>query len=208
MSTHLYLGFDPGGETKRNFGWCLVEGNKKLTIVSHGRVSNAQKALEATKNFIEEVSAVGIDAPLFWRCDGCRIVDQIIHQYLPRKNRSTVIQVNSLAGACLVQGMMTAMLIQEKYPSLRITESHPKAIRYLLRDSQLRKYFNSAAYKKLKELKDSHILDAAISALSAWVMINEPKKGWVNLYKKEKGKENGLISPLKSPPEYWMPIGR
>lgn len=220
MSTHLYLGFDPGGETERNFGWCLAKGNKKprLTIIDHGIAKYAKdavdKALAAVQKVKMKMSATGIDAPLFWRPDGDRNVDNILRKMVIKcgGRNGTVNPVNSLRGACLVQGMMTAMLLRNTWPKLRLTESHPKAMLWILGIicdkpplkkitlSNLDQFFIGENLNGASE----HERDAALGALSAWAMINEPKKDWVNLY----SREENPISPLDPPPEYWMPKSR
>jgi hypothetical protein len=210
MSTQLYLGFDPGRAGA--FGWCIAKGNEMLplTVISRGIVNNAQQALEVAQSIKEEISGVGIDSPLFWRPDGDRIVDSEIRQRLIglHVHGGTVNHVNSMRGACLIQGMMTAMLIREEYPKIRITESHPKAMLWLLQIANdgnpvekvtlamLNNYFVG---ENLNAASD-HERDASLAALSAWAMENHPED-WDNLYIRE----NNAISPLNPPPEYWMP---
>jgi hypothetical protein len=82
------------------------------------------------------VQAAGIDSPLFWVTDGDRMADKSIRCALKRLGASnvsgTVSHVNSLRGACLCQGIMTAHLLRRELPDIRITESHPKALLWLL----------------------------------------------------------------------------
>jgi predicted nuclease with RNAse H fold len=215
MNKRLYLGFDPGGAGA--FGWCLAKGNENppLTVVFRGIVNNAQEALEAAKKVKEGVAAVGIDAPLFWRPDGDRVVDSELRQRIIELggHGGTINPVNSLRGACLVQGIMTAMLLRRNWPELQLTESHPKAILWICnivtrgvpaREIPLANLNQFFIGENLNGASD-HERDAALCALSAWAMINKPK-GWHDLYPKEKAKENGPISPLDPPLAYWMPI--
>ena len=215
MNTQLYLGFDPGGAEA--FGWCLVKGNKRpLTILGRGIANHAKEAvdqaLKAAQKVKMKVSAAGIDAPLFWRADGDRMVDDVLRKMVKQcgGHNGTVNHVNSLQGACSVQGMLTAILLRKKHPKLKLSESHPKAMCWILKSQ-------SAARLSLEDFGEyfignvnsasDHKRDAALGALSAWAMINEKKGGhWHDLYPKEKAKENGPISPLDPPPEYWMPI--
>jgi len=44
----------------------------------------------------------------------------------------TVQAVNSLRGACLVQGILTAILLRQRVPEIHVSESHPKAVLWLL----------------------------------------------------------------------------
>jgi predicted nuclease with RNAse H fold len=206
MKTQLYVGFDPGG--KGHFGWCLAKGSEKprLTVIDHGIAKHAKdavdRAFQAAEQVQKKISAVGIDAPLFWRPDGGRQVDKKISDLLHGRKKSSVIAVNSLRGACLVQGMMAAMLIRNKCFKIPITESHPKALLLLkklgkrTKLSKLGDYFNGDVAKASDDERD-----AAIAALSAWAMICEPK-GWQDLYQLEQNK----ITPLEPPPAYWMPV--
>ena len=41
-------------------------------------------------------------------------------------------EINSLRGACLVQGALVAYLLHKRFPYITITESHPKALLYLM----------------------------------------------------------------------------
>ena len=49
----------------------------------------------------------------------------------------TVQQLNSLRGAALVQGLVAAMLLSQRVHGLPITETHPKAVLWLLRIASL-----------------------------------------------------------------------
>jgi hypothetical protein len=213
MCTHTYLGFDPGGVGA--FGWCLVQGSAlPLTIVACGIEKHAEGATTAAQKAVQQIKAkviaVGIDAPLFWRSDGDRQIDCVIRKQITARGgkSATVMAVNSLRGACLVQGVMAAMIVRLQCQDLPVTESHPKAILWLLGIAKadnpvkaitlnnLGQYFN----ERVANASD-HERDAALGALSAWAMINQPS-GWQNLYLQEQNP----ISPLNPVPGYWMPI--
>jgi hypothetical protein len=136
----VILGFDPGG--KNQFGWCVAQGTTSghLQLRASNIASHAHEAVTcALKKAAEfgRVEAAGIDSPLFWVADGDRKADKSIRNAMKGLGAinvgGTVQQVNSLRGACLSQGMMAAHLLRRELPEIRITESHPKALLWLLR---------------------------------------------------------------------------
>ena len=144
-STGFILGFDPGG--KHRFGWSVcstIDGNL-LPSAKTGLACDAWDALNKVKKAVgssgfpgnPKVLAAGIDAPMFWSRRGNRTVDDCLRQTL-RDNQfptsklgGTVQEVNSLRGACLVQGMLLGRYLRETW-DLQITEAHPKALKHLL----------------------------------------------------------------------------
>ena len=136
------MGFDPGG--KGNFGWCVCQADGDELQVRQTCVANdAQDAIRQVKSAIKslvspgnpKVLAAGIDAPMFWSAAGNREIDREIKQALKDncKPSETVIHINSLRGACSVQGVLLGKYLHETYPDLQITETHPTALRYLLK---------------------------------------------------------------------------
>ena len=134
----IVLGFDPGGQHK--FGWALGEDlGKRLSMLATGVVSDAQEAVATVSSRLPpraHVAAAGIDAPLFWGEAGNRTVDNLIRRAVAERGHShasgTVQAVNSLRGACLVQGVLLAKLLHDGFPDAVITEAHPKALLWLL----------------------------------------------------------------------------
>jgi hypothetical protein len=72
---------------------------------------------------------------------------------------STVAHVNSLRGACLVQGVLAAVTLRERWPSILITESHPKALLQIDPDAR--------PFASLYEFSTEHERDAAVGAFAA-----------------------------------------
>jgi predicted nuclease with RNAse H fold len=72
---------------------------------------------------------VGVDAPLWWSSKGSsdREADRWIRKTY-RIASGTVQAANSLKGAALVQGAMFVQRLREKFPGVRVTETHPKAV--------------------------------------------------------------------------------
>jgi hypothetical protein len=210
----LLLGFDPGG--KKSFGWCVAENALvlPLQIRATGVVDNARDAILkafACIKYGEQVFAAAIDAPMFWVPCGDRKVDRIVRNQVCglKCPGGTVQAVNSLRGACLVQGMLTGILLREKFPALPITESHPKATLWLLRLADQKRNPASILHALSRLVvsasvgKTDHERDAAVAVLSAWAMTNQAH-GWKDLYLEEQ-KEQKPYSPIESPLAYWMP---
>ena len=118
----VWVGADPGGIGR--FGLAFVHVSGRLCCAT---VSSVE---EAVNRIIQEGMplGIGIDAPMWWsasprawRCADVRLREQY-------DLGSTVQSGNSLRGAALIGGMLLASRIREKFPSVRITESHPKAL--------------------------------------------------------------------------------
>ena len=137
----IYLGFDPGGI--KSFGWAvlLIDPNGGVHALKTGVVSSAPDAIDAASSgLIGTPEAVGIDAPLFWVENGDRRADAAIRRrvVVAGGQSGTVSSVNSLRGACVVQGILAARLVGALWGSVLITETHPKAL--------LRLYADAAAF--------------------------------------------------------------
>jgi predicted nuclease with RNAse H fold len=207
----FFVGLDPGG--KKKFGWCALVGDRvPLQVLRRGVARHAEEAVKAVLDAAgsNAVTAAGIDAPLFWQPTGDRSVDRLIRDKIQtlRANTSTVQAVNSLCGACLVQGMMAAMLLRARIALLPITETHPKALLWLLGCAQRGKPAKEVTLANLREWiggdvtnATEHERDAALSACAAFAM-TKARPDWRNLYLEEKG----AITPLDPPPGYWLPI--
>ena len=179
--------------------------------------------MTAVKEAIEKIPgkptvlAAGIDAPMFWsRCGWNRKVDDILRQTLedggfPEKCIKSVMHINGIYGAALVQGMLLGKYLREdeEWEDLKITESHPTVLRCLLKFSRqsrmvrsgLKKFGMVEVVQQTIAKPVTHEQDATRSALSAWAMLQEPP-GWQNLYIKEPSP----IQPFNTPVSYWMPI--
>lgn len=180
----------------------------------YGTSDHAAGAVEIAFNKAQEcgpIEAAAIDSPLFWVSDGDRQADRTVRDAMRRVGAvnvgGTVQHVNSLRGACLAQGMMTAHILRESLPSIRITESHPKALLWLLKIATAQLPVVKITLNDLADFIHSdsrelceHERDAAIGTVAAWAMLNQ-QSGWRNLFNDEK-KPFAPVSPV----EYWMPI--
>jgi hypothetical protein len=209
----IYLGFDPGGE--KQFGWtvCSSTGHT-LQVVTTGRASHAKEAMSKALSSIPErrnVVGFGIDAPLFWAENGGRIVDRLVREAIKKLGApspaGTVQEVNSLRGACLVQGALVANLLHKRFPRITATETHPKAMLYLLGIANKQKKPASITLADLseyascdKEYVSEHERDAILGAISAFAQ-RENRKGWRNIFLEEERP----VTPFNYPVAYWMP---
>jgi hypothetical protein len=119
----------------------------------------------------------------------------------------TVQHVNSLRGACLSQGIMAAHLLRRELPEIRITESHPKALLWILHIARIKRPVAEIGIGHLGDFIESesphlseHERDAALGAVAALAMMNK-WSGWRDLHREEKNAFNPV-----SPVEYWMPL--
>ncbi|WP_215779113.1 DUF429 domain-containing protein [Paludibacterium sp. B53371] len=194
----MFLGFDPGGAGK--FGWaCLsVSESGSLVDIKTGVSSSAQSALKGAVGGSEMVPVgVGIDAPLYWVTEGDRRADAQIRQRVCATGgqSGTVAHVNSLRGACLVQGVMVAKQIAMQWPRTLITEAHPKALLQLYPAAKLflDRHFNAPA--------SEHERDAVLAAFAAWCAANA-QSGWRNLLSEETSQ---VFVPGGHDVGYWFP---
>ena len=138
---------------------------------------------------------------MFWSITGGnRRVDEIVRKALKDKGfpgsiGGTVQDVNSLRGACLVQGILLGKYLHETY-TLKITEAHPKALRHLLKESGQSGKINPL----IKGLGD-HERDATLAAFAAWSM-HEQSPGWRDI----RSSEEDSVQPFDTPVRYLMPI--
>jgi hypothetical protein len=214
MGMGTLLGFDPGG--CRAFGWCIVEDSDELPlpVVAAGVGQDARDAFDQVVAQLSpetNVRAAGIDSPLFWTASDRR-ADQILRRDIAACGApspgGTVQAVNSLRGACLVQGVLLGGLLRERWPALSISEAHPKAYLWLTGIANENRHPRSIGLAPLASLFahppdtefDEHIRDSAIAALSAWAMVHRPPR-WRNLFVEEAGP----FMPIGQPLGYWMP---
>ena len=191
-----YIGIDPGG--MKAFGWCVMEVTppalsvrRIVTGVCSG-VSDAVMDIEKALKF--PPVAGGIDAPLYWVTDGDRKSDKKIRKAVAGNggSSSTVSHVNSLRGACLVQGVLSAVGLSKKWPQIAITESHPKAL--------LSIWPNAREFVRQYDFSTDHERDAALGAYSACALFSQ-WNGWVDLL----DYEESYFAPSGGKVAYWFP---
>ncbi len=211
----VLLGFDPGGQGK--FGWAVcIDKNDGLNVLAAGTADHAEGAMEESLRVIPKVASVvaaGIDAPMFWSIDGYREADHRVRRGIATLGSSspggTVQNFNSLRGACVIQGLLILNLLRRSFPTIPITESHPKALLWLMMIAKKDFGPNNIKINNLKEIiikgpesvsEDER--DAILGAFTAQAMMRK-KMGWEDLLQFER--ENDLVLAGKPPIAYWMP---
>ena len=190
----VWVGADPGG--KGSFGVALVDGSGET------RCKTVSSVHEAVEWIIKEAGTplgVGIDAPMWWSAvaGGGRRADERLRKAY-KISSGTVQSVNSLCGACIAGGALLASLMREKFPDIRITESHPKALlKALLLDDT--NDTNAAAIARRFRINnawsDDHQRDAAIAAACA-------REGFCNRWCVDLSKHRNKLE--QDPQNYWL----
>jgi hypothetical protein len=208
-----FAGLDPGGDGR--FGWCIVAGREPpLDLVRAGCAADAGAAVRSIFDALgpsAQLQGAGIDSPLFWTPSGSRRADSIVREAIKKagaRNAGGMVQhVNSLRGACLTQGVVAAYLLRRQFSALRITESHPKALLWLLNIASGERLAASVTMMHLTELVtcgveriSEHERDALLGAVTAWAMVQRAN-GWRDI-----GLEESEAFVPVPPVEYWMPI--
>jgi len=193
------IGLDPGGF--QSFGWALLKvESSKLVSLKTGTASTARDAVtDAWPPPETPPCAVGIDAPLFWTQYGDRLADLTVRRMVKQAggHSATVGHVNSLRGACLVQGVLAAVEVQKRDASVLVTEAHPKA---LLRVHTAAKSFVEAIPHTFRT---DHEYDAAIAGFTAWSAFTKAED-WHDLA----AIERNPYFPSGANLLYWFPRGR
>ena len=210
----VVLGFDPGGQKK--FGWAVCENTgERLRVLKTSVANDAHETITKVSEVLPEgarIAAAGIDAPLFWGKAGNRKVDELVRAAVAERGHvnasGTVQQVNSLWGACLVQGILLGDLLHQRFPEASITEAHPKALLWLLGLAAYARPAESLTLHDLSEWIDGtdvtvseHERDGVLAAFAAWSMSTK-SPGWRDLLESEPSP----VQPLGTPVSYWMPL--
>lgn len=191
-----FIGIDPGGV--KAFGWCVMDASLPVLSVSRivtGTCSGISEAIPEIERICEtQPIGAGIDAPLYWAQAGERKSDQKIRKAVAKAggSSSTVSHVNSLRGACLVQGVLSAVGLAEKWPQIAITESHPKAL--------LSVWPGAVKFVRQFEFSTDHERDAALGAYTAFAFLSQWPQwvDWVEL-------EESCFIPSGGKVAYWFP---
>jgi hypothetical protein len=192
-----FVGLDPGGQA--SFGWSVLHVDPDSQVrLQRGTSSNVVVAIDCLTAELDGAcpDAVGIDSPLFWVPVGDRQADRFVRRMVCAAGGSsgTVSHVNSLRGACLVQGALAAHYAAQRWPTSLITEAHPKA---LLRVSVAAREFIAS---HLAGSDDEHQRDAMLAAYSAWAAASS-FVGWRDLV----SDEATPFFPAGRQVSYWFP---
>lgn len=111
-----------------------------------------------------------------------------------------------LRGACLIQGVVAAQQLRARWPALRITETHPKALLWLLGIATQDRPHASLSCADLDAIHwaasaptSEHERDAALGAFAAMHMLLATAE-WHDLHRCEPD----AIEPVEQV-EYWLP---
>ncbi|MDV2989183.1 MAG: DUF429 domain-containing protein [Dehalogenimonas sp.] len=188
----IWIGVDPGG--KRNFGLAILrsDGSSQTWCVDC-----AEDAIKIIQKKLDRIpSGIGIDAPLWWSSgkSGDRSVDQWLRQHY-RLSGGEVQAANSLRGAALIQAAMFVQRVREVFPSIPVTESHPKALLKGL-------YYNdwaefSDCFKAGDKPNTDHERDALISAVSA-------REGFECRWQNDLSLSVERLTTEQNPKKYWL----
>jgi len=196
MDMNTFIGIDPGGVNA--FGWCVMDAALPALSVNRmvtGTCSGISEAISEIEGICEtQPVGAGIDAPLYWALSGERKSDQKIRKAVAKAggSPSTVGHVNSLRGACLVQGVLSAVCLTEKFPQIAITESHPKAL--------LSVWPRAVEFVRQFEFSTDHGRDAAIGAYAAFAFFSQWSQ-WADLVELEES----CFIPSGGKVAYWFP---
>lgn len=186
----IWIGADPGG--RGNFGIAILtdDGQSRASCVDH-----ADQAVAFVREHIDGTpSGLGVDAPLWWASgrSGDRLADQWLRQRygLPGGEVQTT---NSLRGAALVQGAMFVQRMRELYPTVPVTESHPKALLKALTQDRWEAFALRFGLKP--EIESDHERDALIAAVSA-------REGFERRWPRDLSTDR--LSCEQDPQSYWL----
>lgn len=162
----VWVGADPGG--KNNFGIALLNSSGATRSACVDCADQAIDWLQCAMQASTTVAGAGVDCPLWWSSgpSGGRSSDQWLRDTY-RLSGGQVQASNSLKGAALVQGAMFVVRLRERFPSVPVTESHPKALLSALRIPSLDSFANQFGLKAPIESASLHERDAVVSAVAA-----------------------------------------
>ena len=184
----LWVGADPGG--KGRFGLAFVHVSGWLCCDTVSSVEEAVKRIVRAGMPL----GIGIDAPMWWsagpgagRCADARLRKRY------GLSGGTVQSGNSLRGAALIGGALLASRVREKFPSVRITESHPKALLGAFGWSELG---FAKEFRIPMAWSDDHQRDAAIAAVCA-------REGFEDRWSTDLAKKHRYACE-QNPQTYWL----
>ena len=185
-------GFDPGGQG--SFGWCIARiKSGDVDVIDTDCANNADHALACAMKCPPDggIVAAGIDAPLYWARNGLdREADIYVREQIKAAGgNSGVLTVNSLMGACLIQGAMLAQQIEHKYPRCLITETHPKALL-------------DCKPQCLADIVNGYTEDERDAVISAWAAARAHQRDGQDLFKRDA--KHAIHTFLKKTC-YWWP---
>ena len=124
-------GHDPGGNDAHGLAIAKYENGVCTELVTRTE-PNAEAVIQCLESK-SGLLAIGVDTLVCWATGsaGWRPADKwLIEQYPDVAN--SVMNPNYLPGAMSINGMAVILSLRKKWPSLRVTETHPKVLYYAL----------------------------------------------------------------------------
>ena len=158
----VWAGADPGGDGA--FGVAVIRESGSTSCSTVSSVGEAVNWITAKGTPL----GVGIDSPMWWSAGrgGGRLADKRLRTAYGIPS-GTVQSVNSLRGAALAGGLLLASLLRGKFPDVKVTESHPKALLIARSLNPADAGAVAAHFGIEKTWCDDHQRDAAIAAVCA-----------------------------------------
>lgn len=169
----LYLGYDPGGGGAH--GVAAIDDRQAMCDT----ILTAEHAIAWFRERCPDLapSAFGVDTLTLWSTGpaGWRPADRALRAAYPEV-ASSVMSPNRLYGAMPINGVAVTLALRENFPTLSITETHPKVLYFALtgavydfaehRDQMVQ---NLVGWLGLGacEVSSEHAWDALVSAFAA-----------------------------------------
>lgn len=208
----VIVGYDPGGN--RSHGYAEIELNKgNVVAVRSATLDRAEDVLTEIERANKNILALGIDTLTCWGTGsgGWRPADRWLRRRCGGVGKS-VMSPNGLYGSMSINGMAVLVFLRERFPSIYITETHPKVLYWAL--AKKRYDFAAQRCEMSKKLGDwlgapvnadtEHEWDAALSAFAAMRGIDGT---WpTDLHKLPTDPGERLIAPCGTTAFVW-PVG-
>lgn len=226
----LIAGYDPGGDNKHGLAILKIKsGTCKAVKIFRPESAPRSKpgvALKSVRDVLTalneegQIAAIGVDTLARWSTSpgGWRQADILLRKKCrtDAKIKGLALSVtapNSLYGSMSLNGMMVLLELRKKWPSIQITETHPKILYYGLAE---KKYNYSGTQQEMDallskwlghptgfvETKNDHEWDAVVSAYAAWMGLTGQWKH--DLFQNPESAD--LVSPAGPDVHYWWPV--
>lgn len=165
MLTGVIVGYDPGGNGAHGVAKLSVKGGQP-----HSLVTSTLQTAENVINYMGDMSdivAFGVDTLTCWSTGSgaWRPADRWLrHHYVEVQN--SIIAPNGLRGSMVLNGMAVLMAVKLNFPSVLITETHPKVLYWHL--SSQRYGYTSSKIAMDKTLAHALGLDVAPATEHEW----------------------------------------
>jgi predicted nuclease with RNAse H fold len=188
-----WYGADPGGIDK--FGVAALHDNGTFDTWCCSSVGEAL-------DHIRQPKAVGIDCPLWWTSaeGGSRRADNLLRHPPFCVPSGTVQSVNSLRGAVIAQGLLLAVRLRKIDPRIKICETHPKALLFVLKLLKSPWPRIARCFGLHGDEPGNHERDALLGAVAAREGFSHR---WTIDFAKER--DEGEFDVTMEPVNYWWP---